>query len=191
MRQTHANADGFMEKEWQCPVKAGNLSHPGCQARTAGLPGTHAGAPCRNAGWQFSGRERMEVGWQYYQPTCVTVTELRSPFIYRASRAVPCYSRQCDFSRRRDRQETKSGIGHLPRHALSGVSITPEKCTSKRNTLKPSKTNGSIPSNPVRLKVHKTHRTRKRNNIRGIILERMVTSHEQTKQAGNRIPDSG
>lgn len=121
----------------------------------------------------------------------MTVTKLRNPFVYKAFQAISCHSRKCDFSRRRDRQETQSGIGHLPRHALSGVSITPEKCTSKRNTLKPSKTNGSSPSNPVRTKVHKTHRTRKRNNIRGIILERMATNHEQTKQAGNRIPDSG
>ena len=64
-------------------------------------------------GWQWSGRERMEVGWQYYQPTCVTVTKLRNPFVYKAFRAISCHSRQCDFSRRRDRQETQSGTGQL------------------------------------------------------------------------------
>ncbi len=109
--------------------------HPGCPARTARLPGAHAGAPRRNAGLAVGRPGTDGVGCQYYQPTCVTVTELPNPFISGASQAIPCHSRERDFPRRRDRQGTQSGTGHMPRHALSGVSITPEKMNNVKKIM--------------------------------------------------------
>lgn len=55
--------------------------------------GAHVGALRRNADLAA---KRLGVGCQYYQPTCVTVTKLRNPFIYKAFQALSCHSRKCD-----------------------------------------------------------------------------------------------
>lgn len=89
-------------------IQVGSLMHPGCPARAARLPGAHAGAPRRNAGLAVGRPGTDGVGCQYYQPTCVTVTDSRSPFIPKASQAIPCHRRQCDSPRGCGRQCPKA-----------------------------------------------------------------------------------